>query len=450
MFTTEQYRKKLEHITNNQDLTCIDNGKPTLLPPRVPNQGEYVIIDALNFVCSIDSFSTSEMKQIGTTVKELISCNLDDLQNCQLDDMIIQEVRTFLVKVFGSEFANIESKLGGMHGYTKSFAVKSLENDILLNIAYGGSNQNNTIFFGLTGVGCKLAIQGWENRLYDFLNTAIDAKISRVDLAHDDFDGEYSSFDWADEQESQNAFMLPKTRNRPACVYAGEYKHKDPHNKGLTLYVGNRKNGKVIRCYEKGKQLGYPDSRWFRSELEIHNKKRLIPFDVLLNPTDYFCGAYPYCLNLVDLAKKHGGDTTPQHLQSMPSVKSESKISLFRMIGIFKNQFGKHLKTLGELFLENGKADYQKIFEMLVTDKKDDYYPKRLRLPVAFFNRKDKLNAISDFEKEFLEKNYQQIVLQKSQQAKAKRLAQSAQVDDDVMSYFYQSLINQQNPIFQR
>lgn len=102
---------------------------------------------------------------------------------------------------------------------------------------------------------------------------ATDGKISRIDLAHDDFKGEYSSFDWANEQESNDMFLLPKTRNRPACTIAGEFKHGDPQNKGLTLYVGSRKNGKVIRCYEKGKQLGDKSSPWFRSELEIHAKK---------------------------------------------------------------------------------------------------------------------------------------------------------------------------------
>lgn len=441
MNPTTQYQDKIYDFAKNQNLLIIDtDGENKLIPIRVPVQGQYVIIDAVNFVCSINTFSNQQMKDLGVTIKDLLMQDLDDLQTLHLDEMFLEQLKLFCINVFGDDFGDFHKKVGGLHGYKYSILVKSVEGEILLNIAYGGSSQNNTVFFGLTGTGCKFANIGWESRLYQFLTTAVDAKISRIDLAHDDFEGSYSSFEWADERESQDAFMLPKTRNRPACRIAGEFKHGDPQNKGLTLYVGNRQNGKVIRCYEKGKQLGYKSSSWFRSELEIHNKKRLIPFDVLLNPTDYFCGAYPYCLELVELAKKHGGDNTPQHLQAMPSVKNESKISLFRMIEIFKTQFGKHLKTMGELFVKDDKPDYNKIFEILKTDKKDDYYPKRLRLPVSFFSRKDKLQAINEFEKEFLEKSYNNFLTQRQHQQKLDDMAKQAKTIDYVMDYFYNTL----------
>lgn len=441
MNPTQRYQNEIANFAQNQTLSIIDiDGENKLVPIRIPTQGQYVIIDALNFVVSMDTFANKTMKAINTNFKDLLSRELNHEQSQFLDEMLLDEIRTFIINVFGIEFTDITHKIGGLHGYKNSLLVKSQEGDILLNIAYGGTSQNNTVFFGLTGVGCRLATEGWENRLYDWLNTAVDAKISRVDLAHDDFNGNYSSFDWANARESDDAFMLPKSRIRPACRYAGEVKHKDPYNKGLTLYVGNRQNGKIIRCYEKGKQLGFPTSQWFRSELEIHNKKRLIPFDVLLNPTDYFCGAYPYCLELVNLAKKHGGDTTPQPLQTMQSVKNESSISLFRMIEIFKIQFGKHLKTMGELFTKNDEPDYAKIFDTLKTNKTEDYYPKRLRLPVSFFNRKDKLNCIVEFEKEFLEISHQNFIANEKQKRIEQKRQHTQKIHDDVMDYFYNTL----------
>ncbi len=48
-----------------------------------------------------------------------------------------------------------------------------------------------------------------------------------------------------------------------------------------------------MRIYEKGKQLGDPESPWVRWELELHNTDREIPFDVLLQPGRYVAGAYP-------------------------------------------------------------------------------------------------------------------------------------------------------------
>ncbi|KLS30044.1 hypothetical protein M722_11650, partial [Neisseria gonorrhoeae ALB_2011_04_03] len=57
-------------------------------------------------------------------------------------------------------------------------------------VHYGG--QQNTILFELTGTGCGVAKEGWESRLFVFLTNAIRPKITRVDVAKDFFNGEYS------------------------------------------------------------------------------------------------------------------------------------------------------------------------------------------------------------------------------------------------------------------
>jgi phage replication initiation protein len=70
-----------------------------------------------------------------------------------------------------------------------------------------------------------------------------------------------------------------------------------PDGSGLSFYVGSRTSGKLLRVYEKGKQLGgaaselFPD--WVRSELELHNEGRVIPLGILINPGPYLAGAYP-------------------------------------------------------------------------------------------------------------------------------------------------------------
>ena len=66
-----------------------------------------------------------------------------------------------------------------------------------------------------------------------------------------------------------------------------------PDGTGRTFEVGKRKNGKMIRIYEKGNQLGDPNSPWVRWEIELHNKQRELPWDVLINPGPYIAGAYP-------------------------------------------------------------------------------------------------------------------------------------------------------------
>jgi len=84
--------------------------------------------------------------------------------------------------------------------------------------------------------------------------------------------------------------------NRPKCSQQGNWITPDPH--GRTFYVGRRKNGKLLRVYEKGKQLGDPRSPWVRFELELHNTDRVIPFEVLLTPGPFVAGAYP-CLGWI-------------------------------------------------------------------------------------------------------------------------------------------------------
>lgn len=414
----------------------LDNDKAKLIPPRIPMQGQYVVIDAINVVCSVESFTTNEMYQLNTNAKYLFRLDLNTEQLDDLNNMVLERMKSELSYIFGDMFGVITPKNAGIHYYKHGYTVYSPENEILLNIGIGG--QNETVFFGLTGMGCKLADTDWESRLHDWLdNVAVNGRITRIDLAHDDFDGEYSSFKWADEQESNDRFLLPKTRNRPACTYAGEFKHGDPQNKGLTLYVGSRKNGKVIRCYEKGKQLGDTSSAWFRSELEIHAKKRLIPFDVLLNPTEYFCGAYPYCLDLITLAKKNQGDHTPQIVDKFETIKRESKINLIRAIDILRHQFGKYIKVFGEIFTfktnNTNRPDYKKIFEKLCTKKHKDYYPKRLKLTANTF----KNTSFVDID-ELLYKKYNPTPTKRKM------------TDDEIFEYFYQTTKNQflQNPAF--
>ena len=52
---------------------------------------------------------------------------------------------------------------------------------------YGG--QRDTVLVDLTGTGCQAAKPSWEVRLYQFLQVAINARITRCDVAHDFFNG---------------------------------------------------------------------------------------------------------------------------------------------------------------------------------------------------------------------------------------------------------------------
>ena len=150
--------------------------------------------------------------------------------------------------------------------------------------ATGGDNVGNTSFFSLSGEGCRV-VKDWL-AVYDFLN-ARQARITRIDLAHDDYIGRMTLpqlRDWFDAGDFHTG------KGRPP---KGRYIDDLGADTGKTLYVGNRKNGKLLRIYEKGKQLGDPTSAWVRWEVEYRNTDRVIPLHTILNPARYLASAYP-------------------------------------------------------------------------------------------------------------------------------------------------------------
>lgn len=172
----------------------------------------------------------------------------------------------------------------GWNGYTTR--VNLGDNSEYGLIAYGGDKQRGTFHVELNATACALVsdwhtVQQW--------GESIGAKITRVDLAHDDMNAEAVSIAIARAWYEAGEFT---SNGRPPVAKLIDDMGS---GKGKTLYVGNRANGKLLRVYEKGRQLGDTSSPWVRVELELRNKNRFIPWDVLTTPTTYLAGGYP-CL----------------------------------------------------------------------------------------------------------------------------------------------------------
>jgi len=187
---------------------------------------------------------------------------------------------------------NLTSKLGGlvdrrrgMHGYTHSFAFDHGE----AKLAFGG--QRGTALLSLPGAACAL-ISDWD-RAYHFLEDQLHARISRWDGAVDDFTGQYS-VDLALEWFLSGRFGTGG--NKPTMRQAGNW--AEPDGCGRTLYIGKSANGKMLRVYEKGKQLGDLTSPWVRWEVQFGNRDRHIPLEVLTSPGPYVAAAYD-CLGWI-------------------------------------------------------------------------------------------------------------------------------------------------------
>lgn len=193
------------------------------------------------------------------------------------------------------------------------------------------SAQNNTIHVNLHGAACTFGALAWRQKMADYIDRH-EAKITRVDLALDFFDGISGGLDRVkSDYEAGNMDVLG---HRPKCSMIGAWVDG---GRGRSFYTGSREAGKQTNIYEKGVQLfGEKDpTRWERIELRYGNKLRVLSSDILIRPADFFAGASPWHAQML---QEHGipEQITPEKLpckRQLPlqTVKAEV-VRVFRWL----------------------------------------------------------------------------------------------------------------------
>ena len=246
-------------------------------------------------------------------------------------DHYVIEASRQLEKIFG--FGVTSKRDMGMNYYRESWVL----GEKFGNVCFGG--QRETMLITLTGTGCQNAAAGWEKRLYDFLaKVAVRPSISRIDLAHDDLEGRYISVDWAAEQWKSRGFNSGKGGRLVNIERIGNWDL--PTGAGRTVTFGTREAGKYCRFYEKGKQLGDALSSWCRAEVEFKSCDRIIPLDILLEPSAYFAGAYPCFSEFFD----------QEHAKRLELKEKTAHITVDAAVRVFKHQFGKYQSFFRQLY----------------------------------------------------------------------------------------------------
>lgn len=257
---------------SNQTLELLsENGEIKEVTKRVHYDSKVAIIDWVNTTMHESTFVL--------------------INNAVTDKEVYRNVSECLVSIFGFGITAMRDR--GANFYHRSLTIG---NDWGM-VCHGG--QANTILITLNGEGCAAARHGWERRLYDFLNSAVLPKITRIDVAHDDFNGDLFTLDSLYASYHLGGFNVGG-RN-PDIEQRGNW--LKPNGKGRTLYIGNRTNGKFLRAYEKGLQL-CPNSnqstasRWVRVEVELKSVDRILPFEILIYPHEYLAATYPVLSSL--------------------------------------------------------------------------------------------------------------------------------------------------------
>ncbi|PSJ79807.1 replication initiation factor domain-containing protein [Neisseria iguanae] len=254
------------------------------------------------------------------------------------DEEIAANASAVAAEIFGYGF--LKQNTGGRNGYKISYHMGT-ETENYGFFAMGGKRQNNTVCLFMTGVGLTAALDGWESRLYDYIQAyAPSAKITRCDLAHDFLNGEYTP-DMALRDWENGGYTSRHTKPIAECV-GGDWLHY--LGTGKTLYIGSRKNAsRFVRVYEKGKQLGDSESPWVRVELELHSRDIVIPHEILIDAGQYLTGAFPAFESLffsyeetpakVERVKKQQ-DVSAEHCIKYGSMQVSGVINLLKRMGL--------------------------------------------------------------------------------------------------------------------
>ena len=327
-----------EHFGHVQ-LVMTESGKVETVMVRRPAENQFCIIDWVNF-------SVAEETWCKTAREQLVS-----------DEQFICEASRQLEKIFG--FGVTEKCKTGKNFFKESWVL----GDGMGFVCFGGQKSKMGII--VSGHGCLHALPGWEIRLHDFLTkTAVSPKISRVDLAHDDFDGGYLSVDWAYEQWRSSRFSFKKGGRPPEIQKHGNWDR--PSGKGRTLTVGMRSSSKFVRFYEKGRMEGDKESNWCRCEIEFKNTNTIIRPDVLLNPSEFFKGAYP-CIEELEKFGSVASESARFEVKQRAAVINHDAAEKWLTV-----QCGKYIRVWRELY-----GDKEALDRLCCAE--EDYWPKRLK-----------------------------------------------------------------------
>ena len=333
--------------------TIVLDGKiPKMQTIKRPVNGQVAIIDWLNITFDIATINEKYRRT-----------NEDDDQYHALCQAAVADFAATLAKIFGVKYSTISQNQNGANFYKYSFNFGENYGKICI----GG--QRDTVLLMLNGTGCSLAPATWEHHMHHFLDkVAKKPKITRIDLAHDDLHGEYLDVHVLDDLETNDLFSCGGAPHDVGNL--GNWKHGDPNNNGLTLSLGKRTSGKFTRFYEKGKQLGDKDgkySKWVRAEVEFKSSDRVIPFDVLKDPSAYFMGAYPVFADLFDY----------ERIEKTEIIQKTSEITLQHSFDWIKNQAGKYFSYYSTFMSP------EEILNIIKSSDPDDV-PVRLHLPDEF------------------------------------------------------------------
>ena len=339
--------KSLVDLENSKDVSyveefsvCPETGEWLLNPP-ISNTGGIELYTVKTYTSAL-SPSTFSCIVDYLSLTFVLADYMPGSDNCDKAMTFLEAVSSF---VPGLKFAPREK---GLQGYKSSI-------DLMRGVLHAGlcafNGNNDTLWFSLSGQGCTNVDM---HQLKLFIQALPSVKLTRIDLAYDDLEGKIAHKEWI-ELFKQGAFAIKGT------APSGRLVDDMGSDKGNTLYVGSKKNGKEACIYEKGKQLGDKLSTWVRVEGRITSVDRIVPLDAMDNPEKFLAGLYP---PFADLSATHA---------IVAMIKKHSEIALDVLIEYASIAYGKLFNVLRSRYSWTDAKIVQKLIR--------DGIPKRLMIP---------------------------------------------------------------------
>ena len=305
-----RYKDNCQEITrefNNRRYKDLDIKSMSLAENEVA--ARYELRDMLKGEFDVDTTISNNKRldnlldNIGIDLLDILCCGEVERFVCRLNNVFTEESYMWTVK----------NNPAGRFNYQYSANLYA-DGEQAGIIAWGGRNLGCYVSF--MGAGCNALDMP---RLYREIHKIPSMKITRIDLAHDDMEGKYS-VDVARKMAKKGGFCAGGRPSSYMYIESGHLKSKQDKqlikehfksskksdskttikkayrfipDKGRSLYIGSRESGKLLRVYEKGIQMGDPNDKWVRWEVELHSKQRIIPLDAMIKPSEYLAGAYP-------------------------------------------------------------------------------------------------------------------------------------------------------------
>lgn len=220
--------------------------------------------------------------------------------------------------------------------YANHFRLLTPDGDQCGFVAMGGERQRGTVCVEVTGSGCA-HVKAWAH-VAAFLDT-MQARITRVDCAHDDFDGR-CTLDDVKQWHAEGKFRAGEhvQGRNPALNVQGW-----DDGSGQSVYIGKNTGNQQLCAYEKGRQQGArdgdPQAKWIRLEGRFGSKYRTITTDVLTNPAAYLVGHFPALSVLLRHASARMRTSKERAAANLHSAVRHAK----RQTGALLNLIKKHV-----------------------------------------------------------------------------------------------------------